>query len=297
MKICESNLFVYIDEISLFQEEINEKVTSVLGRTPLIIKPRISPLKLSTQELLQKTQALIPEILNIPEQSQDMSTSPKNFYQKNLSLGQYTLLEDSKNKLTLDIIPCISLSDSPKEEVKHSISSDLHIPSPGIERSTSATPEDNSYLCLSKINYDIDFSDLSGENSITEELTPDRKKSPTPSFNTPDPFSPLGSSCSISHMPLIPSSAEPQKVILAPLKKDDFVLPFLEDIPKQETEETLIDKVGETPTISLPSPLKPFVTDYTGFSKQGSKIPSIPCNTGDFHSLNLPSTSKDIGFN
>lgn len=276
-----------------FQEEIDAEVNSVLERTPLIIKPRINPLELTTQELLQKTQALIPELAKDSEPVEDNISTPKNFYHKNLSLGQYSLLEESKSKLRLNITPCISLTDSPPEEIKPSLSSELLIPSPGVERSTSATPDDSSFLGLSKINYDIDLSDLSGDNSIAEELTPDKRKSPTPSFNTPDPFSPLGSSCSISHIPLVPSSAEPQKITIAPMKKDDFVLPFLEDIPKQETEESLIDKVQETPTISLPSPLKPFVTDYTGFSKQGSKIPSIPCNTGDLHSLNLPSTSKD----
>lgn len=250
-------------------------------------------MELSTEELLLlKTQALIPDLTSDPVLTHESITSPKNFYQKNLSLSQYTLLEDSKNKLRLDITPCISLTELPNEEIKPSLSTELLIASPGIDRSTSATPDDNSYLGLSKINYDIDFSDISGDNSIAEELTPDKRKSPTPSFNTPDPFSPLGSSCSIPHIPLIPSAAVPQKNSMSSLKKDDFVLPFLEDTPKQE-EESLLDKVQETATITLPSPLKPFVTDYTGFSKQGSKIPSIPCNTGDFHSLNLPSTSKD----
>lgn len=270
-------------------------MASVLERTPLIIKPRINPLQLCSEDLLLKTPLLIPEIISEPETQNDIS-SHKNFYQKNLTLSQYTLLEDSKNKMRLDITPCISLTDSPKEELKQSLSSEMLLPSPGMERSTSATPDDNSYLGLSRINYDIDLSDLSGENSIAEELTPDKRKSPTPSFNTPDPFSPLGSSC-ISHIPLVPSSAEPQKLTLAPMKKDDFVLPFLEDVSKADKEETLLDRVQETPTISLPSPLKPFISDYTGFSKQGSKIPSIPCNTGDFHSLNLPSTSKNSSFN
>lgn len=244
-----------------------------------------------------KTQKILPELKSDPVLSQENETPMKNFYQKNLSFGQYTLLEDTKNKLRLDITPCISFKDSTKDENKQCLPTELLIPSPGLDRSTSATPDDNSYLGLSKINYDIDLSDLSGENSMIEELTPDKRKSPTPSFNTPDPFSPLGSSCSISHIPLVPSSAEPQTINIAPLKKDDFILPFLDDIPKIDKEESLIDKIQETPTISLPSPLKPFVTDYTGFSKQGSKIPSIPCNTGDFHSLNLPSTSKDQSFN
>lgn len=249
------------------------------------------------EELLQKTQAMIPKLTPESESLHDITSSPKNFYQQNLSLAQYTLLEDSKNKLRLDVTPCISFTEPSQQEIKPSLSSELLVPSPAIERSASATPDDSSYLGLSKINYDIDFSDLSGDNSLAEELTPEKRKSPTPSCNTPDPFSPLGSSCSISHIPLVPSAAEPQKITLAPMKKDDFVLPFLEDSPKQEVEESLLDKVQETPTISLPSPLKPFVTDYTGFSKQGSKIPSIPCNTGDFHSLNLPSTSKDQSFN
>lgn len=143
------------------------------------------------------------------------------------------------------------------------------------------------------MNYDIDFSDLSADNSMAEALTPEKRCSPTPSF-TPDPFSPVGSSCTITQQPLIPSSV-PLQITTEPKKpKDDFVLPFLEDLPKDQNEETLLDKTESTPTINLPPPLNPTKTEYLGFSKQGSKIPSIPCNTGDFHSLGAePGTSRN----
>lgn len=284
----------------MLQDEINEKVTTVLERTPLVIKPRKSPLPITKENLFIPPSPIIPKVVSEPVTSSEEIKKSPNYYLQNLSMSQINILDSTKNKLQLNITPCINIPNT--SQVKTSQSTDFLSPSPAHENKSmdSLTPDDNSYLGLSKINYDIDFSDISAENSIAEELTPDKRKSPTPSF-TPDPFSPIGSSCNIMQSPLIPSNAPlPGVVEVKPPKKDDFVLPFLEGMTQMTTEETLLDKLEETPLIGLPPPsIKPFTAEYTGFSKQGSKIPSIPCNTGDFSSLNLqksslPSSSKDI---
>ncbi|KAG5866099.1 hypothetical protein JTB14_015932 [Gonioctena quinquepunctata] len=292
------------EDMERLKDEINQQVSSVLERTPLIIKPRKSPLSLTKENMSILSAPLIPKILDDPidiDPERNEETDPHNYYSKNLSLNQITCLASTKNKLQLDITPCVTLP-SPNEKVKPSHSIEFLSPSLALDNKSidSLTPDDNSYLGLSKINYDIDFSDLSADNSIAEELTPDKRKSPTPSYSATDPFSPDAiKSCKIMQSPLIPSSAAFPQTESKPMKKDDFVLPFLEDVQTPGAEKTLLDRVEETSAaISLPPPIQPTTVQYTGFSKQGSKIPSIPCNTGEFGfcSLpsNLPSSSKDL---
>ncbi|EDW54671.1 GM12989, partial [Drosophila sechellia] len=49
------------------------------------------------------------------------------------------------------------------------------------------------------------------------------------------------------------------------------------------TTDSLIDSEVPGTAVLLPSPLKPEVSNYRGFSN--FDIPSISCNTGDFSSL------------
>uniref|UniRef100_A0A1A9ZWH7 VPS9 domain-containing protein n=1 Tax=Glossina pallidipes TaxID=7398 RepID=A0A1A9ZWH7_GLOPL len=105
---------------------------------------------------------------------------------------------------------------------------------------------------LTNINYDFDLSDHSN-NSVDEEL----------------------------------------KLNLAefdPLLKSDTPLTNLPKRNRQHDsgfsnteEKSLLDSDSPANESSLPSPLKPTVTDYRGFSN--CEIPSISCNTGDFSSL------------
>lgn len=150
------------------------------------------------------------------------------------------------------------------------------------------TPDEANinYLGLSNINYDIDFSDISGDNSIADELTPERRKSP--SF-TPDPFSPVVGTCNIMQSPLLPTTApltQNKTTDQSSNLPNDFILPFLEEPGDVQVEESnsILDKNLDTPASQLPPPLKPN-PQYLGFSKQGFQIPNIPCNTGDFSSL------------
>lgn len=242
---------ILAQDIVQFKVEISEKVEEVLVRTPLIIKPRktCEDLKIEASAAIQSDLVESSPII------------PNTFYLQNLQIGQQNI-EDTKNKLQLDITSCIT----DEKLVK---------PSQSVE--FSLTPDEPN--TLSKINYDIDFSDQSAENSMAE-LTPEKRKSP--SF-TPDPFSPVGSECTISQEPLVPAKIEAKK-------KDDFVLPFVED-------QTLIEEENND-KLELPSPIKPISAHYSGFSQQGSQIPSIPCITGDFtffntsQNSNQPSTSQ-----
>lgn len=186
-------------------------------------------------------------------------------YLQNLQIQTVDLLSDPKSKMKLELTPCLKVES---------------------ESQQSISPEEGHSNSISKVNYDIDFSDVSADNSVADELTPDLKKSPS---LTPDPFSPVGDSCVISQPPLIPTAATLQNCVpKPPIKpKHDFILPFLEESTQSVTaNETIIDKQEETLIDTLPSPLKPTTSEYSGFSKQGWQIPNIPCNTGDYSSLN-----------
>ncbi|XP_044754074.1 rab5 GDP/GTP exchange factor isoform X2 [Coccinella septempunctata] len=246
------------DEIENFKVELDETVAEVLDRTPLVIKPRKVIISLDSQatSISSVNPAAIPLDLEASE------GSGASFYQQNIEIGQLNTY--NKSALQLDITPCVRV------ESNDNIAS------------VDDTPDDHSQnsLGLSKINYDIDFSDLSGDNSLGEDITPDRK-----SLNiTPDPFSPIEGACAITQEPLVPSMAYSGTSIQK--EENDFVPPF------QESNDSITTLLDEDKVISqkLPPPLKPLNT-YSGFSKQGLQIPSIPCNTGDLSTLNVPSSS------
>ncbi|XP_072398892.1 rab5 GDP/GTP exchange factor isoform X3 [Diabrotica undecimpunctata] len=276
------------EDMQRLKEEICENVVAVLARTPMIIKPRKTPLSLTTlttEKMKAASSSAITSSISQKEiQPEEDLNLQKNYYLQNLSLSQINALDSTRNKLQLDITPCITLPSS-TNLIKKTYSNELLLQSPAQDKSfESITPDDNSYLGLSKVNYDIDFSDLSTENSMAEDLTPDKRKSPIPGYVSSDPFSPVGLSCPITQSPLIPSNVSFTQIEPKIMKTDSFVLPFLEEA---KSEESLLDKLEETPSVNLPPPIKPTTSEYSGFSKQGSKIPSIPCNTGDFSSLNI----------
>ncbi|KAH8326931.1 hypothetical protein KR067_001774 [Drosophila pandora] len=104
---------------------------------------------------------------------------------------------------------------------------------------------------LTNINYDFDLSDQSGENSTADEAK----------LNL-DEFDPL-----------VQKSA--------PNRKPPAALPDTSLL--DSTMDSLIDSEVPGTSVLLPSPLKPEVANYRGFSN--FDIPSISCNTGDFSSL------------
>lgn len=256
------------EDMQKLKEEISTTVESVLQSTPLKIKPWRSILPVTKQSLKKPPMAAAAAPQTVPP------TQNSNFYLKNLQFG--TNLDKSTKNLHLDVTSCLISSDVSTTVASRPTPTLL---TPNLD-TEGFTPDDNNSVGLSKVNYDIDFSDISAENSMAEELTPDRRRSPIL-----DPFSPVGLSCSISQEPLLPCT-------VSPLPKCDFVLPFIEK-SKEDEKKNLVDTIlDNSPDITLPSPLKPTASEYTGFSKQGSKIPSIPCNTGEINNLSLSQINK-----
>ncbi|KAL1491371.1 hypothetical protein ABEB36_011978 [Hypothenemus hampei] len=251
-----------MEDIKELKNHIKSEVASIFERTPLTIKPRKTPLPCQADSK-PSTGSLMANVA-LAMQSAD------------------------KSKLNLNITPCITATIP--EKVLESLNSSV------FDECNLESPEDNTNInaVLSKVNYEIDFSDLSTDTSTAEGLTPDKRISPTPSF-TADPFSPIGANCCVTQEPLIPLSVPLQMPSGKESERKQNVSVF-EDVTDNQEEETLLDKldrVQDTPVTNLPLPLNPTKTEYTGFSKQGSKIPSIPCNTGDFHSLETSNSKRD----
>lgn len=112
---------------------------------------------------------------------------------------------------------------------------------------------------LTNINYDFDLSDNSNENSVAEDVK----------INLAE-FDPL------LKAPTPPNETQPQPSTSSQIQTN--YLPILEDNTK-----SLLDSDSPANEPMLPSPIKPMITDYRGFST--FEIPSISCNTGDFSSL------------
>lgn len=179
-------------------------------------------------------------------------------------------------------------------QIKSNASNDLLISSPNLsfdaQSFEDATPDEFTPIHflhgIRNINYDFNFSDNSAENSISEEIEnqpkahnvwtkPDETQSVSNLSLDLDEFDPLRNREITSEM------AMPQKP---------------KEISLTESKPTTLIESEDSPNQGLlPSPLKPTATDYKGFSK--FDIPSIPCNTGDFSSLNyddsnMPSSSS-----
>ncbi|KAI4462193.1 rab gdp/gtp exchange factor [Holotrichia oblita] len=283
------------ESMEAFKKEINTKVVEIRESTPLIIKPRKVPISLDKQDsnTTNLPSPIAPTVIatnpvsehlepvTIPitidavtDETDHDQGSVRHFYAQNLAAQELNLTDSKKGKLQLDITtPCM-----PIDTLKQSQSIELH----GYDTQSLdgfITPDDGSLLGLSNINYDIDLSDLSADNSAADELTPEKRKSPN--FIV-DPFSPLNAPCNISQSPLIPSTAaDLASSSNTDLKSDGFVLPF------KIEESNLLDTQESSSPVNLPSPIKPHAPHYSGFSTQGVQIPSIPCNTGDYNSLNL----------
>ena len=112
---------------------------------------------------------------------------------------------------------------------------------------------------LTNINYDFDLSDHSNDNSVAEDVK----------INLAE-FDPL-------LKPSTPTDIQSEGPTSSQQKQYSTVA-ILDDNSK-----SLLDSDSPSKEPLLPSPLKPMVTDYRGFST--FEIPSISCNTGDFSSL------------
>lgn len=253
----------------LLQDEIYKKISDVLARTPLDLY-RKAVLTEATEQMIEpimtdaanrsvaitniqdvfdfcsddKTAALMESIGNLPSAN---STSTGH------TSGLMTLRPpDSLHNLA------VALNNPPIETLKTVGSGDLLSPSPifgfGSFDTQSldelATPDEygsEQFLHgLTNVNYDIDLSDLSTDNSAAEDAPV-----PTEVFKPKqDPFSPDGL--------LKSSTIDPWKAISTE--------PFNQNLPIQlqnETASTSILDANDSPTTDclLPSPIKPLTAN------------------------------------
>lgn len=123
---------------------------------------------------------------------------------------------------------------------------------------------------LTNINYDFDLSDISGDNSTTDDtniITKYDLEEFDPLLKKDDEEGNIGANNDNSMNKKSYNTNQKQQQ-----------QPYIENKPK-----SLIETDSPSDNNLLPSPIKPIV-DYKGFSN--IEIPTILCNTGDFNSLN-----------
>lgn len=264
---------------------MSRKVNDVLDRTPLVLKPIKTPHSLQGGAMCHRN-SLIAKTENKPlisiagdDQPDNASAVPATGI-TNFSSKSQSLINSSQNVMSsIDIKPdLLNLIDNlivDQTQPQHSSdtvsisdnnSADILSTPPNLNFDSFLddllTPEEFAPLDLvngglTNINYDFDISDISGENSVADDI---------PKTNS------LG------------------------LSLEEFD-PLLKDVDDKdspaELEATNLIDGGDSPNdhTLLPSPLKPTVPPYKGFS--AFDIPSISCQTGDFGSINYDASHKE----
>ncbi|KAG6448645.1 hypothetical protein O3G_MSEX005644 [Manduca sexta] len=267
-----------------FEEQIAKKVQDVLAKTPLEIKPRrelprigkfkeISTAPLIDLENGHQQQTYQPA--SISPQPYQPASIPQEPYEPATQPEPRVVVEETTEKLNIlgfEVIEKESPSKSPPNpdqnwDLKQTNSMELLTPSPlGFTPFDSRsmdelmTPDefgsDNLAPGLSNINYDIDLSDFSGENSIADDA---------PKFDPKDPFSPEALKKEFD--PFAPQTSREQYKMLETydefslvdpkthVQSDPFeVIHRTEGSPTKENASILDD----SPTsVCLPSPLQP----------------------------------------
>lgn len=276
-----------------FEEQIAKKVQDVLAKTPLEIKPhrelpRIGKFKeISTAPLIDLgiSQAY-GEPQPPPEPKLEPQPRPTASQEPNITI-QPSENEPKLNILGFEVIERQSPSKSPQNldqtwDLKQTSSLELLTPSPlGFTPFDSRsidelmTPDDFGAdqlpPGLSNINYDIDLSDFSGDNSIAEDAPKSDPKDPfspealkKPTF---DPFAPqtsrgyeaLDSFDEFSFVDQRKQETDPFEVVhrgqdpFSPvdLAKDPFFS------PQKQSTSILDDNDSPTSACLLPSPMQP----------------------------------------
>uniref|UniRef100_A0A6B2EM61 Putative vacuolar assembly/sorting protein vps9 n=1 Tax=Phlebotomus kandelakii TaxID=1109342 RepID=A0A6B2EM61_9DIPT len=271
-----------------FKIEISRKVSEVISRTPLVLKPINSRQNLSEnrKNITNSTksvdhvasgghfQANLVSALKLEEAPKLKVESVSG-----IQLASVDEILDRVEQPELETL-ARNLTDTleTKDEgmlgtISASNSTDLLSASPifgyssfdvnsldGLVTPDDFVPIDFSHG-LTNINYDFDFSDNSAENSVAEDVVGEVRSSLPVSRSDLEEFDPLLAREVVEETP------------------KELKLP---DRTEEKMQKSIIDG-GDSPNeILLPSPLKPTASDYKGFTKQGQTIPTISCNTGDF---------------
>lgn len=275
-----------------FEEQIAKKVQDVLKKTPLEIQPRrelprIGKLRDIWSPLIDlEPQRLQTEAPAGPSQP-ELNPEPLETEEKR-AIEVMPTVEVEEPKLSIlgfEVIEKESPCKSPQNwDMKQTNSMEPLTPSPlGYTPFDSRsidelmTPDEfGNHLApgLSNINYDLDLSDLSGENSIAEDLKSEPK----------DPFSPVGLKRDVFD-PFAPQTSRDAYAALESFDEFSFVDskrneasdpfevvhrrdPFSPDVPANTSSKdgkSLLDD-NDTPlgVCLLPSPLKPQTSGKSG---------------------------------
>ncbi|XP_039964261.1 rab5 GDP/GTP exchange factor isoform X1 [Bactrocera tryoni] len=274
-------------DLEEFQREITDKVDACIAKAPLTILPIKTPshliskarahlanggeIGLATAESVGHYSANLIAAISADGKTNKESTKNTQPLVQNSTNQIIDILEDASHTLALKDTSTTSIGRlSPLPPAQPNI--DLQFASPifnytpfdAISLLEDHSDSTDDYLIntnlqggLTNVNYDFDLSDHSGENSVTEDLKLNLEE-----------FDPLA-----------------QK----PVTESDLQAT---EQNGSTVERSLLDSDSPTNGTLLPSPLKPTVTDYRGFSS--FEIPSISCNTGDFASLNHSVNESEI---
>ncbi|CAH2086897.1 unnamed protein product [Euphydryas editha] len=297
VKTLRANTIQLATNAETFEKEIAHKVQDVLAKTPLEIKPRREPPKLSS--LRNSTIPLID--LDTPVQTPVQIKPPEEIPQIQIpeinpveETATMTFDKTNDGESTQNIIDFQSLDKpsppkSPQNqpwELKQTGSFELLTPSPlgfipfdsrSIDEVMTPDEFGSDHLApgLSNINYDIDLSDFSGDNSLAED-TPKEPK---------DPFSPDGIKKEPIFDPFQPQTSQsPYNTVLE--KFDEF---SLVDTKSNEISEAfeVVHKTQNPSTVdfrpnTVPESTDPFspvqkeasILDDSGSPTAASLLPS-----------------------
>lgn len=221
-----------------------------------------------------KQKSLIPEPANVMGDSANFDSLVKNLSETLEKDSRLTptagVLSTSNSADLLSISPIFGKSSYDTQSIDDSL----------------ATPDDltrqDFIRGIRNINYDIDFSDPSAENSAADEIEQIK------TFNA-----------ILKNTGSVPSKFDLEEfdpLMSREKEGSSFSLDLLNDqkLAADALTKSLIDDDSPNAKQLLDSPLKPnTVSDYRGFTAQGFNIPTISCNTGDFSSLNTLNHSMD----
>lgn len=286
----------------LFQKEISNKVDDVLKKTPLEILPRRELPRFGKSKNI-KTAPLIDLESNVqPPHPENKTTIIEEPFVRTVQMEQI----DANNVLDFEFLekPNESPPKTPHNtdlsqgwELKQTTSMELLTPSPlgfGSFDTKSIddlmTPDefatDNLAPGLGNINYDIDLSDFSGENSIAEDVIvkPEPKDpfspielkqnlfNPSTSFDPfsipqapRDPFSPILEPFNNFTVNNQRARSDPFSPIPGSSFSDEPFSPFVANDNGQVKDVSILDDNDLTTVASLlPSPLQPHSVKESG---------------------------------
>uniref|UniRef100_A0A6M2DH06 Putative vacuolar assembly/sorting protein vps9 n=1 Tax=Xenopsylla cheopis TaxID=163159 RepID=A0A6M2DH06_XENCH len=250
-------------QLEKFEEEITSKVTAIIARTPLIIPTKTTETDVKSME----TNVQVNEDQNSEAQLSEFSEKPQSDSSTKIKNSEIKITVENGKTITHDYLNPVVHSFSNNliiqekdivPNLKASASSEYLSPSPvfGFKSYDTqsldelGTPDEMSNF-LQNINYDIDLSDYSNDNSATEDLDASFFKSTSDILNNKNFVSEVPTSKSKNQTKTL---SHIEYVEFDPLANGDYQTSTY----KTPKNECIFDS-NESPTTDclLPSPIKP----------------------------------------